>query len=106
MNEAYQRQFMNGAPITARDCPAAVKAIYLRERKNLGSAKLARQTRADAAAAKRTRITVTGSSARAKLKATTGDCIRTQNQRFTRTNGRWLVGDITANTASLSCFGR
>lgn len=103
MTEDYRRLYAIGTKSYA-DCPAAIKGRYAEDLRDLGRTALARQTRADAAAARRTKISVTGASARGRLRATVGDCTRTQSQKFKRVNGRWRVDIVTANTATLGCL--
>ncbi len=103
MTDDYKRQYQFGAK-SYPDCASAIKGRYAEQRRELGRARLARETRADAAAARRTKITVSASSARARLRVTIGDCTRTQSQRFERVDGRWRVDIVTANTESLSCL--
>ena len=103
MTEDYRYRVRIGATFYD-DCPAAIRGRYAEQRKRLGRAALARQTRAEGAAARRARITVTGASARGRLRVSVGDCTRTQSQKFERVDGRWLVGVVTANTATLGCL--
>jgi len=103
MTEDHQRQYMFGAT-SYPDCHSAIKGRYSEERKRIGRAALSRRTKAEAAAARRARIRVSGSQARSKLRYTIGDCTRTRTQKFRRAGGRWLVDVSTANSETLGCL--